>query len=137
MRCLASPASLRPGARSHAYGDHALPIAGSQTISQPFIVARQTELLELSTGDRVLEIGSGSGYQTAVLASIARAVFAIERLSELSRSAQRLLSDLRIGNAIVKCFDGTYGWSDFAPFDAILVAAGGPVVPRHLVNQLE
>jgi protein-L-isoaspartate(D-aspartate) O-methyltransferase len=100
-------------------------------------VARQTELLELSTGDRVLEIGSGSGYQTAVLASIARAVFAIERLSELSRSAQRLLSDLRIGNAIVKCFDGTYGWSDFAPFDAILVAAGGPVVPRHLVNQLE
>lgn len=122
--------------RSHAYGDHALPIAGSQTISQPFIVARQTELLELSTGDRVLEIGSGSGYQTAVLASIARAVFAIERLSELSRSAQRLLSDLRIGNAIVKCFDGTYGWSDFAPFDAILVAAGGPVVPQTLVNQL-
>ena len=122
--------------RSHSYGDHALPIAGGQTISQPYIVARQTELLEVTKKDRVLEIGSGSGYQTAVLAQVSGTVFAIERLSELARGAQRLLSELGMGNAIVKSFDGTYGWSEFAPYLGILVAAGSPEIPQPLVNQL-
>ena len=122
--------------RSHAYGDHALPIAGGQTISQPYIVARETELLELTSSDRVLEIGAGSGYQTAILAQIARSVFAIERLPELAQDAQRILSELKISNAIVRCFDGTFGWSEFATFRAIIVAAGAPAVPQTLVNQL-
>jgi protein-L-isoaspartate(D-aspartate) O-methyltransferase len=123
--------------RAHSYGDHALPIAGGQTISQPYIVARQTELVEVTNKDRVLELGSGSGYQTAVLAQVCRTVFAVERLAELARGAQRLLSDLGIGNAIVKCFDGTRGWSEFAPYRAILVAAGSPEIPQPLVDQLE
>lgn len=131
-RHLFIPAALR----SHAYGDHALPIAGGQTISQPYIVARETELLEVGNKDRVLEIGAGSGYQTAILAQIAGTVFAIERLAELARGAQRLLSSLGIGNAIVKCFDGTRGWSEFAPYRGILVAAGAPEVPQPLVDQL-
>lgn len=122
--------------RAHAYGDHALPINGGQTISQPFIVARETELLEVTKRDRVLEIGAGSGYQTAILAQVCGTVFAIERLADLARSAQRLLSQLRIGNAIVKCFDGTRGWSEFAPYAGILVAAGSPEIPQPLVDQL-
>jgi protein-L-isoaspartate(D-aspartate) O-methyltransferase len=122
--------------RSHAYGDHALPIAGGQTISQPYIVARETELLELTSSDRVLEIGAGSGYQTAILAQIARSVFAIERLPDLAHEAQRILRELKISNAIVRCFDGTYGWTEFATFRAIVVAAGAPAVPQTLVNQL-
>ncbi len=113
-----------------------LPIAGGQTISQPYIVARETELLELTSSDRVLEIGAGSGYQTAILAQIARSVFAIERLHELAEGAHRILSELKIRNAIVRCFDGTYGWSEFATFRAIVVAAGAPAVPQSLVNQL-
>lgn len=123
--------------RAHAYGDHALPIAGGQTISQPYIVARETELLEVNNKDRVLEIGAGSGYQTAILAQVAGTVFAIERLAELARGAQKLLSSLGIGNVIVKCFDGTRGWSEFAPYGGILVAAGSPEVPQPLVNQLQ
>lgn len=122
--------------RTHAYGDHALPIAGGQTISQPYIVARETELLEVTKQDRVLEIGAGSGYQTAILAEVAGTVFAIERLSELARSAQQLLAKLGISNAIVKCFDGTWGWSEFAPYRGILVAAGSPEIPQPLVKQL-
>ncbi|HZS08567.1 MAG TPA: protein-L-isoaspartate(D-aspartate) O-methyltransferase [Blastocatellia bacterium] len=122
--------------RGSAYGDHALPIAAGQTISQPYIVARQTELLELRPDDRVLEIGAGSGYQTAVLARVARSVFAIERLAELARAAQKLLGRLRITNAMVKCFDGTQGWGDFAPYGGILVAAGSPEIPQPLVDQL-
>ena len=123
--------------RAHAYGDHALPIAGGQTISQPYIVARETELLEVGSRDRVLEIGAGSGYQTAILAQVCATVFAIERLAELARGAQKLLSTLGIGNVIVKSFDGTRGWSEFAPYRGILVAAGSPEVPQPLVNQLD
>ena len=123
--------------RAHAYGDHALPIADGQTISQPYIVARQTELLEVGKYDRVLELGAGSGYQTAVLAQVCRTVFAVERIAALARGAQRLLSQLEIGNAIVKCFDGTRGWSEFAPYRGILVAAGSPEIPQPLINQLE
>jgi protein-L-isoaspartate(D-aspartate) O-methyltransferase len=122
--------------RTRAYGDHALPIAGGQTISQPFIVARQTELLEVTREDRVLEIGSGSGYQTAILSQVAGQVFSIERLPGLARGAQALLRELRVFNATVKCFDGTVGWSEFAPYRGVLVAAASPEVPQPLVNQL-
>jgi len=122
--------------RAHAYGDHALPIDFGQTISQPFIVARETELLEVTKNDRVLEIGAGSGYQTAVLAEVAGQVFALERLPELARHAQDLLRQIGVNNATVKCFDGTYGWSEFAPYQGILVAAGSPDIPKPLVDQL-
>ena len=122
--------------QGRAYGDHALPISANQTISQPFIVARMTELLELDDRSRVLEIGAGSGYQTAVLARLAAQVFAIERIAELARQAQARIRALGIYNATVKCFDGTLGWSAHAPYDAILVAAGGPDVPEPLEAQL-
>ena len=122
--------------QGRAYGDHALPIAANQTISQPFIVARMTELLELDERSRVLEIGAGSGYQTAVLARLAAQVYSIERIAELAREAQARIRRLGIYNATVKCFDGTLGWSANAPYDGILVAAGGPEVPEPLVAQL-
>ncbi len=131
-RHLFTPEALR----GHAYGDHALPIDFGQTISQPYIVARQTELLEVTKEDRVLEIGAGSGYQTAVLAQVAGQVFALERIPELARSAQQLLRELGIFNATVKCFDGTFGWNEFAPYRGILVAAAAPEIPQPLVNQL-
>jgi len=123
--------------RGQAYGDHALPINSNQTISQPFIVARMTELLELDKNSRVLEIGAGSGYQTAVLAQLAAQVYAIERLGELAREAHARLRELGIYNATVKAFDGTLGWSAHGPYDAILVAAGGPRIPNPLVAQLK
>jgi protein-L-isoaspartate(D-aspartate) O-methyltransferase len=123
--------------QGRAYGDHALPIAANQTISQPFIVARMTELLEIDNRSRVLEIGAGSGYQTAVLARLAAQVYAIERIGELAREAQSRIRQLGIYNATVKCFDGTLGWSAHAPYDAILVAAGGPDVPEPLLAQLK
>lgn len=123
--------------QSRAYGDHALPISANQTISQPFIVARMTELLELDRDSRVLEIGAGSGYQTAVLAFIAAQVYSIERIGDLAREAQARIRQLDIYNATVKCFDGTLGWAAHAPYDAILVAAGGPTVPDPLVAQLK
>jgi protein-L-isoaspartate(D-aspartate) O-methyltransferase len=122
--------------RSHAYGDHALPIDYGQTISQPYIVARQSELLEVSRDDRVLEIGAGSGYQTAVLAEIAGQVYALERIPELARDAQNLIRKIGIYNATIKCFDGTYGWNEFAPYRGILVAAAAPEIPQTLVSQL-
>lgn len=123
--------------QARAYGDHALPIAANQTISQPFIVARMSELLEVDRHSRVLEIGAGSGYQTAVLARLAGQVYAIERIPELAREAQARIRSLGIFNATVKCFDGTLGWNAHAPYDAILVAAGGPEVPEPLVAQLK
>lgn len=123
--------------QSRAYGDHALPISANQTISQPFIVARMTELLELDANSRVLEIGAGSGYQTAVLAQIAAQVYAIERIAALAREAQARIRELGIYNATVKCFDGTLGWAANAPYDGILVAAGGPGIPEPLITQLK
>ncbi len=120
-----------------AYGDHALPIAANQTISQPYIVARMSELLEVDKTSRVLEIGAGSGYQTAVLSRLAGQVYAIERIADLAREAQTRIRALGIYNATVKCFDGTLGWSAHAPYDGILVAAGGPEVPGPLLAQLK
>ncbi len=123
--------------QSRAYGDHALPIAANQTISQPYIVARMSELLEIDDRSRVLEIGAGSGYQTAVLARLAGQVYAIERIADLAREAQARIRKVGIYNATVKCFDGTLGWNAHAPYDAILVAAGSPEVPEPLLAQLK
>jgi protein-L-isoaspartate(D-aspartate) O-methyltransferase len=123
--------------QGRAYGDHALPIDANQTISQPYIVARMTELLEADKSSRVLEIGAGSGYQTAVLARVGGQVYAIERIAELARQAQARIRSLGIYNATVKCFDGTMGWSVHAPYDCILVAAGGPRIPEPLTSQLK
>jgi protein-L-isoaspartate(D-aspartate) O-methyltransferase len=122
--------------RSQAYNDNALPISAGQTISQPFIVARMTELLELSGPERVLEIGSGSGYQTAVLTSLVDKVYAVERLPHLVAEAKQRLLDLGRTNFEMRAGDGTNGWAEMAPFDAILVAAGGPEIPKPLVDQL-
>lgn len=123
--------------RSQAYKDNALPIAAGQTISQPFIVARMTELLELTGKERVLEIGAGSGYQSAVLASLARKVYAVERIQNLANDALAKLRSLGYNNVSMRNADGTNGWQVYAPFDAILVAAGGPEVPKPLLDQLE
>ena len=122
--------------RGRAYDDNALPINFNQTISQPFIVARMSELLEIDKQSRVLEIGAGSGYQTAILARLASQVYAIERIGELAREAQARIRELDIYNATVKAFDGTLGWSAYGPYDAILVAAGGPRIPDPLIAQL-
>ena len=123
--------------QGQAYGDHALPIEFNQTISQPYIVARMSELLELDNKMRVLEIGAGSGYQTAVLSRLASQVYALERLGELARDAHARIRALGIYNATVKAFDGTLGWNAHAPYDRVLVAAGGPQVPEPLVAQLK
>ncbi|HYJ92759.1 MAG TPA: protein-L-isoaspartate(D-aspartate) O-methyltransferase [Pyrinomonadaceae bacterium] len=123
--------------RSQAYKDNALPIASGQTISQPYIVARMTEILALTRRDKVLEIGSGSGYQTAVLAALSRSVFAVERLTNLAAEARERLKRLGIYNVSIKCDDGTSGWDAYAPYDAILVAAGGPEIPQPLIDQLK
>jgi protein-L-isoaspartate(D-aspartate) O-methyltransferase len=120
-----------------AYGDHALPIGDMQTISQPYMVARMTELLEVDKDSTVLEIGAGSGYQTAVLSAVAGRIFALERISELARKGQANIRKIGCYNATIKCFDGTLGWSEYAPYDAILVAAGSPDIPEPLVAQLK
>lgn len=137
MGVLPRHAFVSEAIKSQAYNDNALPISGGQTISQPFIVARMTELLELTGEEKVLEIGAGSGYQTAVLAALARKVFAIERLPNLADEARRRLAMLGIRNVTLKSADGTTGWSAYMPYDAILVAAGGPSVPEPLVQQLK
>ena len=122
--------------RSQAYADVPLPIGGGQTISQPYIVAAMTSALHLQPGDRVLEIGTGCGYQAAVLSRLAKEVFTIERRPELASAASANLERLGYGNAHVHCGDGTLGLPEFAPFDAILVAAGAPGVPKPLLAQL-
>ncbi len=119
-----------------AYGDHALPIGEGQTITQPSNVARSVELLDLKPGARVLEIGTGSGYQTAILAELAHHVFSLERISTLATGAMRLLAALGVVNVSIKIFDGSYGWGDHAPYDGIVVAAASPEVPAPLLGQL-
>jgi protein-L-isoaspartate(D-aspartate) O-methyltransferase len=122
--------------RSQAYGDHALPIGSAQTISQPYIVARMSELLEVGPEHSVLEIGTGSGYQTAVLALLARRVYSLERVPELAQAAIPRIRQLGFDNVKIQVFDGTVGWSEWAPFDRILVTAGAPKVPEPLLDQL-
>jgi len=119
-----------------AYDDHPLPIGQGQTISQPYMVGSMTEALELKGKGKVLEIGTGSGYQTAILAEIAEQVFTIERIEELLKKARRTLDRLGYANVVFRVGDGTIGWQDQAPFDAILVAAGAPDVPEYLFEQL-
>lgn len=122
--------------RHRAYEDAALPIGNGQTISQPFTQARYLETLALRGGERVLEIGTGSGYQTALLAALAGQVFSIERVRPLAEAAQAALKAAGVRNVSLLVGDGTLGWSAFAPYHAILVAAGGPEVPPPLVEQL-
>lgn len=121
---------------AQAYKDNALPLASGQTVSQPFIVARMTELLELKGHERVLEIGFGSGYQTAILSMLARKIYAIERIKEIADASRSRLLALGYRNISYRVGDGTLGWPIYAPFDAILIAAGGPQVPETLLAQL-
>jgi protein-L-isoaspartate(D-aspartate) O-methyltransferase len=121
---------------SKAYGPGALPIGSNQTISQPYIVGRMIELLELTGREKVLEVGTGTGYQTVVLSRLCAKVFSIERINDLALRAVEMIRDMKIYNATVKVFDGTYGWSDQSPFDRIIVAAAAPAVPEPLVQQL-
>lgn len=122
--------------QSQAYSDHPLPIGEKQTISQPYMVALMTETMELKGRERVLEIGAGSGYQTAVLAELAQEVYSIERIRPLAIRARKLLYDLGYFNVEIKIFDGTFGWTEKSPFDAILVTAGAPDIPQPLYDQL-
>jgi protein-L-isoaspartate(D-aspartate) O-methyltransferase len=122
--------------QDRAYGDHPLPIGEEQTISQPYIVGRMSSLLELTGREKVLEVGTGSGYQTAVLALLARRVCSIERLPRLAERARALLERLGHDNVWIRVGNGTLGWPDESPFDRILVAAGGPSVPPPLFQQL-
>jgi protein-L-isoaspartate(D-aspartate) O-methyltransferase len=123
--------------RERAYDDGALPIGEKQTISQPWIVARMTELLEPDGKGRVLEVGTGSGYQAAILGRLFESVYSVERSAELSRRALRTLRELGVENVHLKIFDGSYGWSEFAPYRAILVGAAAPRLPTPLWEQLE
>ncbi len=127
---------VSPEDRRCAYNDNPLPIGHGQTISQPYIVALMTELLELQPGDRVLEIGAGSGYQTAVLSLLAGEVFSIERVEQLGEPARERLDSLGFDNVTVRVGDGYAGWPDEAPFDAIIVTAAPETVPDALIAQL-
>lgn len=122
--------------RDSAYEDGPLPIGAGQTISQPYIVALMTEALDLRGGERVLDIGTGSGYAAAVLGCIASEVFSVERVPDLARQAARVLASEGFDNVVVRCGDGTLGWPEHQPFDGIVVAAGAPAVPEALKQQL-
>ncbi|HYM80796.1 MAG TPA: protein-L-isoaspartate(D-aspartate) O-methyltransferase [Candidatus Limnocylindria bacterium] len=137
MRSVPRHAFLDPALWPRAYGDHALPTIGGQTISQPYIVAHMLELAELEPHHRVLEIGAGSGYQTAVLAQLVERVFSVERMPELTRAAQERLATLGVRNVALRHGDGTLGWQEFAPYARVLVAAAAPRVPDALRAQLE
>jgi protein-L-isoaspartate(D-aspartate) O-methyltransferase len=122
--------------RDQAYGDFPLPIGEQQTISQPYIVAEMTQALQLTREDRVLEIGTGSGYQAAILGEIAYRVYTIERIRALYLQARRLFDELRLFNVVTRYGDGSKGWEEESPFDAIIVTAGAPRIPPILLNQL-
>lgn len=119
-----------------AYNDHPLPIGHKQTISQPYIVALMTEALELKGNEVVLEIGTGSGYQAAVLAELSNKVYTVERIRPLMVGARKTLAELGYTNILFKAFDGTIGWKQYAPFEAIIVTAGAPEIPKPLLEQL-
>lgn len=122
--------------RDQAYNDNPLPIDERQTISQPYIVALMTDALELRGNEKVLELGTGSGYQTAILAELAERVFSIERIASLASGARKLLDFLNYFNVAIRVGDGSYGWKEESPFDAIIVTAGAPNIPKTLVGQL-
>jgi len=122
--------------REQAYGDYPLPIGEQQTISQPYIVAEMTQALELRKEDRVLEIGTGSGYQAAILAQIVYRVYTVERKRSLYMQTRSLFDKLNYHNIVTRYADGTKGWQEESPFDAIVVTAGAPDVPEMLINQL-
>jgi protein-L-isoaspartate(D-aspartate) O-methyltransferase len=122
--------------QGNAYGDHPLPIVDGQTISQPFIVAYMTQALQLTGAEKVLEIGTGSGYQAVILSRLCTKLYTVERLNSLLASSRRLFDRLRCYNIQSKLDDGTLGWPEHAPYDAIMVTAGGPEIPEPLVAQL-
>ncbi len=124
------------GLINQAYNDNPLPIGERQTISQPYIVALMTEALELKGHEKVLEIGTGCGYQSAVLSKLADRVFSIERIASLASKARALLDSLGCYNVLIRVGDGTYGWKEEAPFDAIIITAGAPDVPKPFIEQL-
>jgi protein-L-isoaspartate(D-aspartate) O-methyltransferase len=122
--------------QNQAYSDHPLPIGEKQTISQPYMVALMTEALLLTGKEKVLEIGTGSGYQTAIVAELSEKVFSVERIRPLAIRARKLLYELGYFNVEIKIFDGTFGWMQESPFDAIVVTAGSPEIPQPLIDQL-
>lgn len=124
------------GLIDQAYSDNPLPIGEKQTISQPYIVALMSQALALKGRERVLEIGTGSGYQTAILAKLADRVFSVERVATLANRARRILDSLNCYNVAIRVGDGSYGWKEEAPFDAIITTAAAPQVPQYLVEQL-
>lgn len=128
---------LREHLRAQAYRDCALPIEQEQTISQPYVIARMIELLELEADHSVLEVGTGSGYQTVILAYLARRVYSLERIGELARKAIERVRLFQLDNVKIQAFDGTVGWSDVGPFDRIVVCASAPAVPQPLLDQLK
>jgi protein-L-isoaspartate(D-aspartate) O-methyltransferase len=125
-----------PALDARAYGDHALPIGEEQTISQPFMVGLMTQALDLTGDEKVLEIGTGSGYQTALLAELADRVFTIERIASIATTARERLVSMGYHNIVFRCADGSLGWKEMAPFDRILVTAGAPRVPAFVAEQL-
>jgi len=122
--------------QARAYGDHPLPIAGDQTISQPFIVAAMTQALQLQGCEKVLEIGTGSGYQAAVLSRLCEKVYTVERINTLLAGARKIFDQLHYYNILSRLDDGTTGWQEHAPYDAIIVTAGSPEIPEPLIDQL-
>ena len=124
------------GLINQAYDDYPLPIGERQTISQPYIVALMTEALELKGDEKVLEIGTGSGYQSAILSKLADRVFSIEKIASLASKARTILDSLNCFNVLIRVGDGTYGWREESPFDAIVVTAGAPDVPKPILGQL-
>lgn len=122
--------------RDQAYNDNPLPIDERQTISQPYIVALMTEALDIRANEKILELGTGSGYQTALLAELAEMVFSIERIATLASGARKILDSLNYYNVAIRVGDGTYGWKEESPFDAIIVTAGAPNIPKILIEQL-
>ena len=136
MRKIPRHLFIDPGIVNRAYDDSALPIGDKQTLSQPYMAARMTEALVLGGSEKVLEVGTGSGYQAALLAELCFNVFSVEKIRALSRKARTLLDHLGYQNIALHVGDGTIGWSEHAPYDAIIVTAGAPEAPQPLLDQL-
>lgn len=136
MRKIPRHLFVDPGLQTRAYEDSSLPIGQKQTLSQPYMAAHMTEALQLSGKERVLEVGTGSGYQTALLAELSFNVFSVEKIRALATKARGLLDRLQYQNIAIQVGDGTIGWPEHSPFDAIVVSAGAPDLPRPLLEQL-